>query len=118
MKSLKITPGAHNGEDISVIVTVTSQESNPSETGQGEIAVEKVEVVDAFTIPIDPVIVGEPRISTQFGSANGTEDIMFDIGIIKVSLDGTEDPDGSEVYYVEIVSEIAKMYSTESKHFL
>ena len=33
MRTLKITPGAHNGEDISVVVTVTSQESNPSETG-------------------------------------------------------------------------------------
>lgn len=104
MNSLKITPGAHNGEDISVVVTVTSQESNPSETGEGEVAVEKVEVVDSFTIPVDPVIQGEPRIIIPSNSVNGVEDTKIDLGVIEVQLDGKEDPDGSEVYFVEVVS--------------
>jgi hypothetical protein len=106
MNSLKITPGAHNGEDIDVIVTVTSMESNPSEVGDGEVAVEKVEVVDTFTIPVDPMIAGEPKISIASDSVQGLEDTKTDIGTITVTLEGTKDPDGSEVYYVEIVSPV------------
>ena len=104
MDSLKITPGAHNGEDISVVVTVTSQESNPSETGEGEIAVEKVEVVDSFTIPIEPVIDGYPVIVIPSDSVDGTEDTKIDLGQFEVQLVGNADPDGSEVFYVEVVS--------------
>lgn len=104
MDSLKITPGAHNGEDISVVVTLTSVESNPSETGDGEVLVEKVEVVKSFTIPIDPVIAGEPKISIPSESVDGLEDTKNDLGTVAVILDGTADLDGSEVYYVEIVS--------------
>jgi hypothetical protein len=113
VNTLKITPGAHNGEDISVVVTVTAQESNPSETGDGEIAVEKVEVIDSFTIPVDPKVEGEPVIILPEGSINGNEDTKIDLGIFEVQLDGIEDPDGSEVYFVEVVSNAQTLFTAQ-----
>jgi hypothetical protein len=52
MNSLKIAPGAHNGEDITVVVIAASEETAQ---GDNEIAVREVEVVRSFIIPVDPV---------------------------------------------------------------
>ena len=102
MSGLMIRPGDHNGEDITVEVTVTSIESNPSELGPNEIAKELVTVVDTFVVPIDPVVQGNPVLTIPNSSASGLEDNMIDLGTFNVSLDGITDTDGSEIYYVEI----------------
>lgn len=117
MNTIMITPGAHNGEDIAVMFTVIAVESNPSETGPGEVAVEKVEVVDVFTIPVDPVILGKPKITIPSESVTGLEDSKTDLGTINVELEGTEDPDGSEVYFLEIVSHHPPLSSYRQRSF-
>jgi hypothetical protein len=104
LDSLRITPGKHNGEDITVMVTVVAEETNPSEIGPGEISVLSVTVIDSFIIPVDPQIIGEPTI-TLSSAVNCTEDTTCNLGSIKVSLNGTADSDGSEVYYLEIQAE-------------
>jgi hypothetical protein len=102
MDSLKITPGQHNGEDITVTATVVSEETNPSEIGEGEISVLSVTVIDKFIIPVEPQILGNPVITLPSSFVNGTEDQQIELGRIGISLDGSTDPDGSEVYFVEI----------------
>jgi hypothetical protein len=52
MDSLKIAPGPHNGEDITVVVIAASEETQP---GDNEIAVREVQVVKSFIIPVEPV---------------------------------------------------------------
>jgi hypothetical protein len=91
MESLMIRPGDHNGEDITVSVTVTSFESNPSELGPGEIAVPTVRSIDTFKVPVEPVIQGTPTITIPTPSAAGLEDSTINLGILTVGLDGTNE---------------------------
>jgi hypothetical protein len=95
--------------DITVVIDVTSVESNSSETnsngaGQAgdEIATPTVRVVESFVIPIDPVIQGTPNLTITELFVKGPEDTEIDLGPIRVELVGIEDLDHSEVYYVEI----------------
>ena len=95
-----IKPGEHNGEDIAVTITVTSFESNPTEPG--EVAVPTVTSVETFVIPIDPVIQGEPTLTSPT-AASGREDTQIELPTVEVGLDGIEDSDKSEAYYVEVL---------------
>jgi hypothetical protein len=102
MESLKIRPGDHNGEDITIDVTITAIESNPSEQGPNEIAKATVEVSETFVLPIDPVIQGVPTLTVPNPSVSGLEDTNIALGTLVVGLDGVADADGSEEYYIEI----------------
>lgn len=101
MTSLQIRPGADNGEDITITVTATAIESNPSEpdVAGSEISRLTAATVSSFVIPVNPV----PEVPGLSLPANpsGTEDTRFALGTISVSA-GTSDPDGSEARYIEI----------------
>ncbi|MFO1170787.1 MAG: type I secretion C-terminal target domain-containing protein [Hyphomicrobiaceae bacterium] len=101
MATLQVRPGAANGEDITVTVTATSVESNPSEpdVAGSEIATATAQTVATFVIPVNPV----PEVPGLTLPANptGSEDVAFALGSFGVSAT-TTDPDGSETRYIEI----------------
>lgn len=102
MQSLQIRPGYQNGEDITVVVTASAIESNPTETGVMEVAILQALSVDTFVIPVDPAIEGEPVLTYDVSSGSGDEDTRIALGSFQVELNGTEDADGSEVLYLEV----------------
>lgn len=110
MASLQVRPGADNGEDITVVVTTRSVESNPAEDNNGaavgmgggvagpEISVPTAQSSQSFVIPVNPV--PETPVLTPPASANGAEDTTFALGAFTVS-SGVPDPDGSETRFIE-----------------
>lgn len=58
--------------------------------------------METFVIPIAATINGDPNITIPSVLVNGTEDKKFDVGDIRVTLEGEEDVDKSEVYYIEV----------------
>jgi hypothetical protein len=91
LASFQIRPGSANGEDITVVVTATSVESNTTETnsnGPGvagdEIAVPTAVVSDSFVIPVDPIIEATPVVTAP-ANMNGTEDALFGLDGINVA---------------------------------
>eukprot|EP00980_Cylindrotheca_fusiformis_P024864 scaffold12619_cov107-Cylindrotheca_fusiformis.AAC.4 len=112
METLAIGPGPHNGEDITVVISATSVESNPTEPG--EVAVPEVNVVKTFVVPVGPVIQGNPEISIPNLEITGNEDTKIETGIT-VSLNGIVDTDGSEEYYIEIARD---SFPTRTKFFV
>ena len=113
MLSLRVQPGADNGEDITITVTATAVESNPAEDNNGatagigggivgpEITVPTAQAAQTFVIPVNPVP-ETPSIVIPV-SAGGSEDTRFALGAITVS-SGSSDPDGSETFFVEIAT--------------
>jgi large repetitive protein len=108
LMTLMIKPGDRNGEDITVVVTATSVESNPTEPnnmGPGmvgnEISVPTAITVATFVIPVNPLII-MPTLSLTNTLVNFTEDMMGSFGTISVFTEGVVDPDGSETYFFEI----------------
>ncbi|MEQ1576256.1 MAG: calcium-binding protein [Hyphomicrobium sp.] len=111
MATLQVKPGADNGEDITIRVTATSVESNPTEDNNGavagmgggvagaEISVPTAAIAQTFVIPVNPV--PEIPVITVPGPASGSEDTTFAIGTITIST-GSADPDGSETRFIEI----------------
>ncbi|MEZ5774072.1 MAG: type I secretion C-terminal target domain-containing protein [Hyphomicrobiaceae bacterium] len=106
MGSLQVRPGADNGEDITIRVTATSIESNPSEpnsTGPGvagtEISVPTASLVRTFVIPVDPVP-ETPSTLVLPAAATGTEDTLLSLGAFSITIPA--DPDGSEQQFIEI----------------
>ena len=111
LASMQVRPGANNGDDITVTVTTTAVESNPSEDNNGtapglgggvigpEIAVPTATSSDSFVIPVNPVP-EVPSISVP-ATVGGTEDSLFALTGISVST-ATNDPDGSESNFIEI----------------
>jgi len=106
LASLQVRPGVSNGEDITIRVTPTAVESNPTETndkGPGvagdEISVPTASNQATFVIPVNPV----PEIPTLTAPAmaNGTEDQSFGLAGISIST-ATTDTDGSESNFFEI----------------
>jgi hypothetical protein len=114
METFEIGPGPHNGEDITVVVSVTSVESNPTEDGEDEVAVPEVNVVGTFVVPVDPVIQGDPELNIPSLTVTGNEDTKITTGI-NVSLNGIVDTDGSEEYYVEVER---RSFPTKTKFFV
>ncbi len=97
LASLQVRPGADNGEDITIRVSVTAVESNPTEAG--DVAVPTAPATQTFTIPVDPV--PDPVTLVVPSVVHGDEDTRFAIGGITIT--GTPpDSDGSETYYLEI----------------
>ena len=109
--SLQARPGANNGEDITVTVTATSVESNPSEDNNGalpdmgggivgpEISVPTAQTSHFFVIPVDPV--PEAPIFSLPSNTSGVEDTTIALGSITITT-GSLDPDGSEGHFIEI----------------
>ena len=106
LASLQVRPGANNGDDITVTVTATAVESNPTEAndnGPGlagdEISIPTAVNQATFVIPVDPV----PEVPTinAPANANGTEDQQFALAGLSVTK-ATPDGDGSEASFVEI----------------
>jgi hypothetical protein len=109
--SLNAKPVANDGEDISISITATSVESNPSEdnngatTGMGggvvgtEINVPIAVTIATLLVPIIPV--PEPLTLILPSPPSGVEDTTFSLGGITVSA-SSSDPDGSETRYIEI----------------
>jgi hypothetical protein len=104
LETMMIRPGDNNGEDILVNVTATAIEFNTTESGSDEIAIETRVGSNSFTIPVEPIIQGSPVITLNKTSARGNEDGVISLGVIKLDLNGTEDPDGSEMFTWEILS--------------
>jgi hypothetical protein len=106
MASLRVRPGADNGEDMTISVTATSVESNPAEAnnnGPGvagtEISIPTASTTTPFTIPVTPV--PETPTLTLPSDTSGVEDTTIPLGVITVS-PATMDADGSEALFVEI----------------
>ena len=109
LESMMIRPGSANGEDITVTVRATSVELNTTETNSGgagnvgdEIAIATTLGINRFVIPVDPIIQGIPTLTLSEISTTGNEDTKISLGNIVVDLDGIVDPDGSEIYYLEV----------------
>ena len=106
LASLEIGPGDKNGEDIMVEVTVTSIESNPTETnnnGPG-IAGNEIEVPTAstranFIIPVNPVV-GTPDVLFP-SDICVPEDTSSSLGMINLTL-SEADNDGSEFLFLDV----------------
>ncbi|MEM9356422.1 MAG: type I secretion C-terminal target domain-containing protein [Pseudomonadota bacterium] len=106
LASLQVKPGANNGEDITITVTATAVESNPTETNDngGGVAGDEISVPTAinqatFVIPVDPV----PEVPTINAPTNtsGNEDQRFALSGLSVTK-ATPDSDGSESSFIEI----------------
>jgi hypothetical protein len=109
LESMMIRPGNANGEDITVTVRATAVELNTTEANSGgagnvgdEIAIATSLGTNSFVIPVDPVIQGTPILTLSETSVTGNEDTQISLGYIVVDLDGILDPDGSEIYYLEV----------------
>jgi hypothetical protein len=100
--AFEVKPGTRNGEDITVAVTVTAVESNPSESGVvgSEISVPTAVASDSFLIPVSPVSEAVPFIFAP-DAIDGTEDELIPIPVNVTNI-GIIDPDGSEEIYLEI----------------
>jgi hypothetical protein len=108
MAAMQVRPGSKNGEDITITVTATSVESNPTEmnnNGPGvagdEIAVPTAVSSASFVIPVDPVIEATAVIVAPT-SFEGKEDIMLIMDGMYFSNVGEIDTDGSEETFLEI----------------
>lgn len=106
LATLQVKPGANNGENITISVTATSVESNPTETnstGPGvagtQIAIPTASATSTFVIPVTPV--PETPGLTVPAAVNGTEDVATALSGISVTA-VVSDSDGSETRYIEI----------------
>ena len=96
MLSLEVKPGANNDADITIKVTATSVESNPSEansTGPGvagtEISIPTAQTAQSFVIPV-AAVADAPSLS---GSGAGLEDQNIPVSI---TVSHADTADGSE----------------------
>ena len=101
LAALQIQPGESNGEDITVVIEATATESNPTETGFGQVAQLDATGTDTFNIEVNPLIVDTPAVNIpQSTLPQGLEDVPVNMGVLTV--DGDSDSDPSEVRSIEI----------------
>jgi hypothetical protein len=102
--ALQVRPGLDNGGDISVTVTATSVESNPSEAQVGgagvvgsEISVPTAVASDSFLIPVKTEAV---PLVVVLESVDGPGDTQFPLGGINIPNAGGLDPDASQELFL------------------
>jgi len=100
LETLQISPGLDNGEDITVNITATAIESDPSEVGGDEVAVLKASASSTFVIPVNPIVSDAVTFSVSTLTPRGIEDQRLDLGRVVVA--GISDTDGSERAVIEI----------------
>ena len=118
LAAMRVRPGSSNGKDMTITVTTTAVESNPTEmnsNGPGvsgdAIAVSTAVSSDSFVIPVNPVIEATPVVKMP-ASINGT---LFGLDGIDLSNSGDIDTDGSEENFLEI--DMSSTYPTGTRFF-
>lgn len=113
LETMQIGPGADNGEDITVVVTAETKETNPTQytsscrfgsNGNDDGIVEssngRGSTTTNFTIEVKPQIESNPPTFNVNATAKGLEDTLVDIGSVEIISAG--DADGSQSFFLDI----------------